>query len=77
MTTPLRPSRPTKLETFLQAHHIKPIDLARAAEYSRAHVLRIRKGKMEPTRPCIAALVRAARKLSRQDVTAVELFDLE
>jgi predicted transcriptional regulator len=77
MTTPLRPSRPTKLETFIQAYRIKPIDLARESEYSRQHILRIRKGRMEPTRPCIAALVRAARRLSRHDVTAAELFDLE
>jgi predicted transcriptional regulator len=67
----------TKLETFLHAHQIKPAHLAIAAHYSRQHILRIRKGSMEPTRRCIAALVRAARRLTREAVTANDLFDLE
>jgi predicted transcriptional regulator len=68
---------PTKLETFLKSHRIKPAHLARESGYSRQHLLRIRMGRMEPTRRCIAAIVSACRRLSRQQVRAAELFDLE
>jgi predicted transcriptional regulator len=68
---------PTKLETFLKSHRIKPAHLARESGYSRQHLLRIRMGRMEPTRRCIAAIVSACRRLSRQQVHAAELFDLE
>ncbi len=67
----------TKLETFLKSHRIKPAHLARESGYSRQHLLRIRMGRMEPTRRCIAAIVSACRRLSRQQVHAAELFDLE
>src|SRR5256885_5792582 len=50
---------PTKLETFLKSHRIKPAHLARESGYSRQHLLRIRMGRMEPTRRCIAAIVSA------------------
>jgi len=68
---------PTKLEPFLKSHRIKPAHLARESGYSRQHLLRIRMGRMEPTRRCIAAIVSACRRLSRQQVHAAELFDLE
>jgi len=68
---------PTKLEAFLKRHRIKPAHLARESGYSRQHLLRIRMGRMEPTRRCIAAIVSACRRLSRQPVHAEELFDLE
>jgi len=68
---------PTKLETFLKSYRIKPAHLARESGYSRQHLLRIRMGRMEPTRRCIAAIVSACRRLSRQQVHAAELFDLE
>jgi hypothetical protein len=66
----------TKLETFIKTHGIKPAHLAVASEYSRQHLLRIRKGKMEPTRRCIAAIVKGCRRLARKPVTASDLFDL-
>ncbi len=67
----------TKLETFIQSRSIKPAHLARESGYSRQHLLRIRKGKMEPTRRCIAAIAAACRKLSSEPVKASELFDLD
>ena len=66
----------TRLDRWLVAHKVKPARLALESGYSRQHLLRIRKGEMEPTRSCIAAIVRAARKLSREPVKASELFDL-
>ena len=68
---------PTRLEAFLKSRAIKPAHLARESGYSRQHLLRIRMGRMEPTRRCIAAIVGACRRLSRETVRAVDLFDLE
>jgi predicted transcriptional regulator len=68
---------PTKLEAFMKRNRIKPAHLARESGYSRQHLLRIRMGRMEPTRRCIAAIVSACRRLSRHQVHAAELFDLE
>jgi hypothetical protein len=71
-----RPAYPTKLEQFLKSRDIKPAHVARESGYSRQHLLRIRMGRMEPTRRCIAALVAACRHLSREAVQAQTLFDL-
>ena len=67
----------TRLERFLKSRGIKPVHLARESGYSRQHLLRIRKGKMEPTRGCIAAIVAACRRLSRESVRANDLFELD
>lgn len=67
----------TRLETYLKSRGIKPAHLARESGYSRQHLLRIRMGRMEPTRRCIAAIVAACRRLSREPVRATDLFDLE
>lgn len=66
----------TRLEQFLKSRGIKPAHLARESGYSRQHLLRIRMGRMEPTRRCIAAIVAACRRLSREAVRADDLFDL-
>ncbi len=66
----------TRLEAFLKSHGIKPAHLAVESGYSRQHLLRVRMGRMEPTRRCIAAVVKAARRLARESVTASDLFDL-
>jgi len=67
---------PTRLEAYLQKKRIKPAHLARMSGYSRQHLLRIRKGRMEPTRRCIAAIVAAVRRLTGEPVRADDLFDL-
>lgn len=68
--------RPTKLELFLRSRGIKPAHLARESGYSRQHLLRVRMGRMEPTRRCIVEIVVACRRLSRERVRASDLFDL-
>jgi predicted transcriptional regulator len=68
---------PTRLETFLKERRIKPAHLARESGYSRQHLLRIRMGRMEPTRRCIAAIVAACRELAGEKVLANDLFELE
>lgn len=67
----------TKLEAYLKEKGIKPSKLALRAEYSRQHLLRIRMGKMEPSRKCIKAIVAACRDIVREPVRAADLFDLE
>ncbi|MFP5247452.1 MAG: helix-turn-helix domain-containing protein [Thermoanaerobaculia bacterium] len=67
----------TRLEAFLKSRGIKPAHLARESGYSRQHLLRIRMGRMEPTRRCIAAIAAACRRLSGEGVRASDLFDLE
>jgi DNA-binding phage protein len=66
----------TRFETYLRSRGIKPAHLARESGYSRQHLLRIRKGRMEPTRRCIAAIVGATRRLAQEPVRAADLFDL-
>jgi len=68
---------PTRLEAFLKSRGIKPAHLARESGYSRQHLLRLRLGRMEPTRRCIAAIAAACRRLSGESVRASDLFDLE
>jgi len=67
---------PTQLEQFIKSRGIKPAHLARESGYSRQHLLRIRMGRMEPTRRCIAAIVAACRRLSRESVKPTDLFEL-
>ncbi|HYI12487.1 MAG TPA: helix-turn-helix transcriptional regulator [Thermoanaerobaculia bacterium] len=67
----------TRLEKFLKSRGIKPAHLARESGYSRQHLLRIRTGRMEPTRRCIVAIASACRRLSGEQVRAHDLFDLE
>ena len=67
----------TRLEKFLKSRDIRPAHLAKASGDSRQHVLRIRKGRMEPTRRCIAGITAACRELSGEDVRAAQLFALD
>ncbi|HEV7590475.1 MAG TPA: helix-turn-helix transcriptional regulator [Longimicrobium sp.] len=67
----------TRLESYLKSRGIKPAHLARESGYSRQHLLRIRTGRMEPTRRCIAAIVAACRRLANEHVRAADLFDLD
>ncbi len=67
----------TRLESFIRSRGIKPAHLARESGYSRQHLLRIRMGRMEPTRRCIAAIASACRRLSGEGVRAAELFELD
>lgn len=67
----------TRLENFLKARGIRPAHVAKESGYSRQHLLRIRQGKMEPTRKCIKAVRDACRRLSNEPrLRASQLFDL-
>lgn len=67
----------TPLERFIKLHEIKPAHLAAVSGYSRQHLCRIRKGRMEPTRRCIAAILSGLRILSRGDLTVLDVFHFE
>jgi predicted transcriptional regulator len=65
----------TRLEEFIKSRGIKPAHLAKKSEFSRQHLLRIRMGRMEPTRRCIAAVLGACSHLSGETLRADDLFD--
>jgi tetratricopeptide (TPR) repeat protein len=66
----------TRLQRFLKERGLKYVDVARESGYSRQHLLRLRSGRMEPTRRCIAALVAAVSRLTRSKVRPEDLFVL-
>jgi hypothetical protein len=68
---------PTKLEEYLRRHRIKPVQVVEKSGYSRQHLLRVRLGLMEPTRPCIKAITRACREITAEPLKASDLFDLD
>ena len=66
----------TRLERYLKSRGIKPAHLAHESGYSRQHLFRVRMGRMEPTRRCIAAIVAALRRLTREHVEGRDVFNL-
>ena len=66
----------SRLEFFLAVHGVKPAHLAKEASISRQHLLRVRKGLMEPTRWKIAQIISALRRLTFLDVQPSEIFEL-
>jgi transcriptional regulator with XRE-family HTH domain len=65
----------TRFERFLLARGIKYAELARVSDYSRQHILRLRRGLSRPTRRSIAALVEACSSITGELVKASDLFD--
>lgn len=66
----------TKLDSFIRANGIRVVQLALWAGISRQHLLRLRKGEMEPTRPVMLAIARAAGDWLGRRVRVAELFDI-
>ena len=66
----------TKLEVFIRQNDIRVGRLAVWAGISRAHLLRLRLGAMEPTRPTMLALTTAAGDWLGRRVKVAELFDI-
>lgn len=65
----------TRLETFIRTRGIKPAALARESGYSRQHLLRLRMGEMQPTLPCMVAIIGALRRLTGKAVRPDRVFD--
>ena len=68
------PSRPTLLESYLRSRGVRPAHLARECGYERAHLLRIRMGRVEPTPACAVGIVYALRRLVREPVVLTDVF---
>ena len=68
----------SRFGAFLRNNKIKPSVLADVAGVSRQHVMRLRYGKAEPTRPVMIWLTVACRRLmgDRRRVRLTQLFDL-
>jgi transcriptional regulator with XRE-family HTH domain len=66
----------TRLELFIKQAGVKPSGLAERAGVSRQHLLRLRRGQMEPTRRMMVALANAASQICRRTAYTVELFEL-
>lgn len=68
------PSRPTLLESYLRSRGVRPAHLARECRYERAHLLRVRMGRVEPTSACAVGIVYALRRLVREPVVLTDVF---
>lgn len=68
------PSRPTLLESYLRSRGVRPAPLARECGYERAHLLRIRMGRIEPTPACAVGIVYALRRLASEEVVLADVF---
>jgi tetratricopeptide (TPR) repeat protein len=66
----------TRLEVFRVARGICVADLIAESGISRAHLLRMRKGELQPRRDMIAAVVSALRYLSLEDVRPEDVIEL-
>jgi hypothetical protein len=67
----------TRLEAFMRANDIRPVELARVSDVSRQHLTRIRYGRMEPTRRVMTLIRFACSIILRRKVVIDELFDFE
>jgi hypothetical protein len=68
------PSRPTLLESYLRSRGVRPAHLARECGYDRAHLLRIRMGRTEPTPACAVGIAFALRRLVGEPVVLADVF---
>jgi hypothetical protein len=68
------PSRPTLLESYLRSRGVRPAHLARECGYERAHLLRIRMGRIEPTPACAVGIVYALRRIVGEPVVLTDVF---
>jgi tetratricopeptide (TPR) repeat protein len=65
----------TRLELVIRKHHLRPADIAKAIDFTRQHLLRLRFGLAEPSRRFILAVTPVIAQLSHEPVTADDLFE--
>ena len=65
-----------RLGVFLRDNEVKPNELADVTGISRQHLLSLRYGRREPTRPLMIWLTIACRRMLNRRVRITELFDL-
>ena len=66
----------TRLEAYLKEWGVMPSAFAKRSGVSRAHLIRLRRGEMEPSRRLMVALTEAASYMRDRTVYVVELFEL-
>ena len=71
----LRPTRNTRFANFLRSRGIRPTQLARESGYSRQYLLRLRLGRVLPSRMSIAVLTITLRRITREHVLPSDLFE--
>jgi hypothetical protein len=74
----LQTPAPTRLEAFLRRHRkkIKPAQLADEAEYSRQHLLNIRKGLSKASRRCRRDILDAVQAIMKDpSIMMSDLFE--
>ena len=73
-----RPKVSTRLNEFIRENGLSPNTIADVTGISRQHLMRIRFGLAEPTRPLMIWITVACRRLigGRRRVRLTELFDL-
>ena len=71
-----RRPRVTRLEAFLKTNKLKPGKVAREAKVSRQHLLRVRKGTMQPTIPIATRIRYACGRLLKRRLKLSDLFEV-
>jgi hypothetical protein len=66
----------TRLEAYMQEWGVMPSAFALRSGVSRAHLLRLRRGEMEPSRRVMVTLTETASAMRERTVFTVELFEL-
>jgi tetratricopeptide (TPR) repeat protein len=65
----------TRLELVIRKHHLRPADIAKAIDFTRQHLLRLRFGLAEPSRRFILAVTPVIAQLSPERITPDDLFE--
>jgi hypothetical protein len=68
--------RVTRLEAFLKANNLKPSKVAREAKVSRQHLVRLRKGMMQPTIPMATRIRYACGRMTHRRLKLSDLFEV-
>lgn len=78
MSVKKKAKRLSRLGKFIRDNELIPNEVADVTGISRQHLLRLRKGEAEPTRPLMIWITIACRRLigRRRRVRLTELFDL-
>lgn len=69
--------RLTRLEKFIRRNELKPAELAREANVSRQHLLRIRNGVADPSFMLAMRIRDACGRLVFRTVAIAEVFEVD
>ena len=66
----------TRLARFMKLNRVSPSALARFSSYSRQHILRLRRGTMDPTRKAMIQIATGCSVALNRRVHVWEVFDI-